>query len=524
MRETSCKTVMGHLLDNGEPVVNDVNFPDGDFNISDAEPVYEIPNPFPVWGATYILARSADAIASVPGSWRFSGKRPDEDFSVIYELASKGLFTAEGTGFSFADLPRSMKIAAARESSDAALLELIAQSICEFEFDNGGRPSGLKFERYGLGVRPRIKDYDIFKAVVANPALPDDYKVAMVLMPGIQGGNPIVGEYRSDDTHVWEYLRANSYIPWGHFASNMAHDSVRYSAKELSLDDVKGLRALYYQRIYLNMISSMSASDIDLSLPDSDELRSIPIDERVEHLRNIVSGYVEKFRKSGRRLPFNSTMWGWNYGFDMSQSGYRLHASNQQIHQQFALIPSFVPETSGDSHVSYAVGDHVAELVAAYNASYQRSFFADFITAIENNSRTDGRSDLESSLVIYEDKNAMLFVPKAQLFQAELQIVARNSVGHILEADTDMRKSLDHMIWIAVRLLAEAGAEMVTCFEMSARFDNDGHDQRIMYCFLPRHPHSPGSFSEHQGRWITGHYPEDVADSLRRKLAWLVEP
>jgi len=29
---------------------------------------------------------------------------------------------------------------------------------------------------------------------------------------------------------------------------------------------------------------------------------------------------------------------------------------------------------------------------------------------------------------------------------------------------------------------------------------------------------SPGAFSERQERWITGHYPEDYAESARRKL------
>jgi hypothetical protein len=44
-----------------------------------------------------------------------------------------------------------------------------------------------------------------------------------------------------------------------------------------------------------------------------------------------------------KKIAFDRTLWGWNYGFDYAPSGYRLHASHQQIHQQFALIPTEVP-------------------------------------------------------------------------------------------------------------------------------------------------------------------------------------
>ena len=45
---------------------------------------------------------------------------------------------------------------------------------------------------------------------------------------------------------------------------------------------------------------------------------------------------VEILSQRRAKLPFTSTLWGWNFGFDFAPSGYRLHASHQQIHQQFA--------------------------------------------------------------------------------------------------------------------------------------------------------------------------------------------
>jgi len=59
----------------------------------------------------------------------------------------------------------------------------------------------------------------------------------------------------------------------------------------------------------------------------------------------------------------------------------------------------------------------------------------------------------------------------------------------------------------------------VTNIEYSKRFDSTDTDQRLLYSFLPRLPHSPGAFSEAQLRWITGHYPEDFALACRSRLA-----
>jgi hypothetical protein len=508
-------------------VVNHVNFPDGDFQVNGAEPVYEVPNVFPCWGSTYILSEPADRLAAMPGSWLFSRKRPDDDYRLVEELAGRGLFSEDGSRFTIDDLPRSLKIAIAGGCGEPEILEQLARSSCGIEFDDNGRPSGLCFEQRHGRVMPVIRDHDLFKAVVANPALPDDYKVAMILMPGIQGGNPVVGEYRNGETHIWEYLRANSYIPWGHFASNMAQDSVRYNIKKLSPADMTGLRHLYYQRMFTKLERSLVEAG-RIAVPDIDAARygaSGP--DELEALRVRTLKLVRQALERGDELPFNSTLWGWNYGFGISHSGYRMHASNQQIHQQFALIPSAIEESDADKgaggrHVSYAAGDHVAETSALYRRCYDRSFFEDYLSAIRNNRRTDGRKDIESSLVIFEDENAMLFVPKAQRSQAELHLMAKRRIATILDADSGARASFDYMIWLAVRLLVEAGAEMVTCCEMSGRFDDGDTDQRLIYYFLPRHPLSPGSFSEHQGRWITGHYPEDVAAALRGKLEWII--
>jgi hypothetical protein len=130
----------------------------------------------------------------------------------------------------------------------------------------------------------------------------------------------------------------------------------------------------------------------------------------------------------------------------------------------------------------------------------------------------DAREDRENSLVVYEDERVMVFVPKAQTSQWELQLMTLAPVGNILEADSRTRASLDRAILVTMKILTALGARMVTVIEYAKRFGNEDDDQRLLYAFLPRLPDSPGAFSEAQMRWINGHYPEDYAAACRRRL------
>ena len=130
----------------------------------------------------------------------------------------------------------------------------------------------------------------------------------------------------------------------------------------------------------------------------------------------------------------------------------------------------------------------------------------------------DDRGEREKSLVVYEDEQVMVFVPKAQTSQWELQLMTLTPVGNILETDSRTRATLDRAILITMKILTVLGARMVTVIEYAKRFDSKDDDQRLLYAFLPRLPESPGAFSEAQMRWINGHYPEDFAAACRRRL------
>jgi hypothetical protein len=302
----------------------------------------------------------------------------------------------------------------------------------------------------------------------------------------------------------------------------MAHDAIRYKIGSLSESDMIGLRHLYYQRIYVQL-----ARDVGIVLPA--ERRSLSINE-LEDLRLSLIDKIEQLKKRGGDLLFNATIWGQNFGVDLSPSGYRLHASHQQIHQQFALVPSRMSVfAEGENKLSqstistYSQGDLVAQFTREYKEKTDKDFFETYLRAIRNNKRLDGRSDKESDLVFYQDDNIIAFVPKAQRYQGEVQIMIGERCGNIIETDTKIRYSLDRAILITMKTLENLGAEMISVCELSKRFDNTNSDQRLLYCFLPKHPMSPGGFSECQQRWIINHYPEDFAQACRDEVQKITE-
>ena len=416
-------------------------------------------------------------------------------------------------------LPEPLLLALATTSTDPADLARLAEISCDMEHDTDGRPIGLRYTKRSDGsLRPIIHNHLLFEAVANNPHLPDSYKIVMVIRPGAQGGSEIVGEWPADGrSHVFEYLRRNSYIAGGHYAANMADDAIRYSIEQLSLDDMRALRHLYYQRTYARL-----AADLGLSLPGQKRPWT---PAELEALRLEIGDALKD-----KEPADSATLWGWNFGFDYAPSRYRLHASHQQIHQQYAMIPEIVEAYSGDPanpigiQPAFGCGDMIAEVIEQYSDLYQRDFFSDYQTAIAGNRRMDGRDDLESSLVVWSDANAMLFIPKAQTSQWEMQLMTKRNVtggivGNIVEADTVVRESLDTGIFMAQKALAGLGAKMVTSIEYPKRFGKNGNAaQPLLYAFLPRLPESPGAFSEAQLRYINGHYPEDFAAVCRRQL------
>ena len=495
-------------------VENRRNYPDTDVHVEGADWIYEIPNPLPFRGRTFIDKVWADASAN---NYQKFCIKPQEPVSLSETLAGEKIDP------SFIDkLPGPLQLALATTSTDADDLIRLAHISCEF-VQRSEQELGLRYKKDNAGnFRSVIHNHLLFEAVANNPHLPDQYKIAMVIRPGAQGGSEIVGDYEDNETsHVYEYLRRNSYIAGGHYAANMADNAVRYSISKLKRTDLQGSRHLYYQRTFVRL-----AKQLNIPLFDKGCTLST---EQLEQLRL-------KIVQAAQKAPSEqATLWGWNFGFDYAPTGNRLHASHQQVHQQYAMVPEIVEEYRGGTTEStgilsaYCCGDLITEVIEQYQNQYDREFFTDYQQAIRCNKRMDERSDLSEDLIVYKDERVMLFVPKAQTSQWELQLMPiidgeGSCPGNILECDSAMRKSLDTGIYMAQKALAALGAQMVTSIEYSKRLHQTAKFiQPLLYAFLPRLPESPGAFSEAQLRFINGHYPEDFAAVCREQLGKLDE-
>ncbi|HBI15208.1 MAG TPA: hypothetical protein DDY20_06785 [Desulfobulbaceae bacterium] len=502
LREQDAVVPLGHTAE-GVPCDNRVNFPAGGIRIEAAKPIYEIANAFPFRGTTFIDTGWADARARNPAA---IGLPPPPACSLRRALAK----LPAGTSFPslLPALPIPLLYSLAANSTDPEELAAMAEFCCRLERDGEGRPTGLRFLRDDRGrLQAAIDDFELFETIANNPALPDLYKEVMVLRPGVQGDSAIVGEWAGPSSHVLEYLRANSYIAGGHYAANMASDAIRYRAADLSPEDMRGLRHLYYQRVYVTL-----AEKLGIDVPERRTIRP----DQLEALRLRILNHPEMAAEHG------ATLWGWNYGYDFSASGYRLHASHQMIHQQYAMVPESAPGVYGTTLLpAFSCGDLVADTIARYRELHQSDFFRDFLAAIRANVRTDGGAG-PHHLVVLEDDNVLLFVPKAQVSQWELQLMVvadtdGGPVGNVLEADLRVRAAIDRTILAAQKIYAGLGATMVTSIELPKRFGLM-NGQRLLYSFLPKLPWSMGAFSEAQLRFICGYYPEDFAEACRRQI------
>ena len=508
-RQKTLEHTLGRLPDR-TGVKNQDNFPQGAVRVNGADRIYEIANAFPFRGATFINSAWADRKAQSPDTIRLS---PKPQCSLTENLAG----WQKKTGAKERDLPpvldllpRPLLLALAQASTDPEELCALAARSCDFVFDNGKdlAPTGIAYKRDEQGrIWPVVHDHDLYDIIGNNPCLPDAYKEVMVLKPGIQGTSPIIGE-TLEDTHVFEYMRANSYIPWGHYAANMANDQIRYRAKDLTAADMAGIRHLYYQRIY-----TRTARMLGLPLPVAG--RALTVAELETLRQGILKGLAS--HTYGTDGPFfNGALWGWNFGFGFAQSGHRLHASHQMIHQQNAMIPATVPDNNGNDYGCFSCGDLITDFIKAYQTAHGVNFFKAFLKAIKTNQRTDMDPAGPKTLVVWENESVMLFAPKAQVSEWELMLVTKAPCPHVLAADTDTRNALDTGIRIAIQTLEALGAQMVTSVEFSGRFDSAAPDQHLVYSLIPRLPYAPGTFSEAQLRFISGCFPEDFAFACRQ--------
>ena len=132
----------------GRAQLNLLNFPPDDVDVPATHAVYEVANPFPFRGVTYIGKAWADGVA--PDPTRISIASPAK--VSMGQAARKALgISGQSLAGLFAHLPDPLKLALATTSTDPRDLELLAENSCQFIYDPAQRPA----ERFGL--RPRFE-------------------------------------------------------------------------------------------------------------------------------------------------------------------------------------------------------------------------------------------------------------------------------------------------------------------------------------------------------------------------------
>ena len=108
--------------ENGQPVTNQVNYPDSDIDVEAAEWIYEIANPFPFRGSTFISRKWADTKAADPASIQLAPKTP---------MSMSRLLAKQAIGGDLIDqLPRPILLAMATTSDDPDDLVRLAHLCC----------------------------------------------------------------------------------------------------------------------------------------------------------------------------------------------------------------------------------------------------------------------------------------------------------------------------------------------------------------------------------------------------------
>ena len=176
-------------LPDGQVAGNQANFPASDVQVAQARPIYEIRNPLPFRGCTFIDTGWAESRAAAPLSIRLPAPQP------VSLRALLGQYCVESDIHRIIQqLPRSLRYDLAATSTDPQELVWLAESCCQFVRSGEGAPAGLRYQEKNGEPRAVISDFELFETIANNPHLPDVYKQIMVLRPGVQGGSEIVGD------------------------------------------------------------------------------------------------------------------------------------------------------------------------------------------------------------------------------------------------------------------------------------------------------------------------------------------
>jgi LmbE family N-acetylglucosaminyl deacetylase/diadenosine tetraphosphate (Ap4A) HIT family hydrolase len=218
-----------------------------------------------------------------------------------------------------------------------------------------------------------------------------------------------------------------------------------------------------------------------------------------------VSSFYEMFYKIAitARNEFGESLDGCTYGMNYGLA--RIYKGKQVI-PAGASQPHLHTQVAGLSKSSFNAGDRIGLLCRAYHEKHQRDYLEDYIHAIS-----------QANLLLHEDDHAVLYIPIAQRFNFEVQIMVKDrAVGNILDTTPEIRKSLGRLEHLTYMMYQneELSIQSFNTVMYATRFSaKNNYGQRLVVSIYPRT--TIMALSELAGRNVVDSFPWDAAAALR---------
>jgi LmbE family N-acetylglucosaminyl deacetylase/galactose-1-phosphate uridylyltransferase len=227
---------------------------------------------------------------------------------------------------------------------------------------------------------------------------------------------------------------------------------------------------------------------------DIAEITANEISYFYEMLYRVVKEAKEKFGKS-----LDGITYGMNYGLPRIVKGRSVIASG-------ASQPHLHSQVAGLGADSFNAADRIGIMCNAYRRKYRRDYLEDYLTALR-----------DANLIVEENDEAVLFVPIAQRFNYELQImVKKRGLGNILRTFPRIRRAIGELEHLAYMLYQhdELGIQSFNTVMYATRFSGKPNlYQRLIVSIYPRT--SILALSELAHRSVVDSYPWVAAARLR---------
>jgi diadenosine tetraphosphate (Ap4A) HIT family hydrolase len=224
-----------------------------------------------------------------------------------------------------------------------------------------------------------------------------------------------------------------------------------------------------------------------LTEPEKHYISQITFDDILGLYEEVYSIAVEARKKFGELVD------GLNYGSNIGeyqQSG----ASQPHLHSQLTAIGKY----------SFNAGDKLGLMCQAYLEMYNRDYLADYIKALDG-----------ANLVLAENEHAILYVPIAQRFNAETQIMVKNeTVGNILNTTDEIRRAIAKLEYKAFEAYQGLKLQSFNTVMYATRFSTtNNYQQRLIVSIYPRT--AKIGFSELADHYVIDELPWDSAEKIR---------